>query len=458
MKSVNCRFELRDRQTTGLTSIRLRFYHKGERFLYSLGNDVRVYPDLWDDDLEKPISNNTKDIEKKKAYKKLITQYEKHDPKIKSSLLKIDKRISNVKSEVEKYFGSIEQQSKRCDFNELKAQLQERFSPISGNQKGAYPRNEFLVDYVDRFIQEITSGKRKTINQTNYSLGSVKILKGFAVQLKAFQGKNKRLRFEDVTMDFYDEYIRFFHKKNYSQNTVGRHIKNLKTIMQNSFEEGLHSNTTYRNKKFRALEVASPAIALTQKELDDLYALDLTKESHLELVRDVFLVGCYTALRYCDYSRIKPHHIKIKNDNKTLVIITQKTSTPVYIPINPVAYEILDKYDFELPHTHEQKVNKRIKRICELANITNETEIERIRGGRKIILTTPKYNLVKTHTARRTGATLMYNAGIPTLDIMKITGHTTEKNLLKYIKVTKEEAAERMRSNPFFTGQKMKVA
>ena len=59
-----------------------------------------------------------------------------------------------------------------------------------------------------------------------------------------------------------------------------------------------------------------------------------------------------------------------------------------------------------------------------------------------LIETKPKFNCIMNHTARRTFATLMYLKGIPTISIMAITGHTTEENFMKYIKLDKSEHAK----------------
>ena len=77
-------------------------------------------------------------------------------------------------------------------------------------------------------------------------------------------------------------------------------------------------------------------------------------------------------------------------------------------------------------------------------------EIEETRGGRKQRRTVPKYELIQSHTARRSGFTNMYLAGIPSLDIMKISAHTTESNFLNYIRVSKEETADKLSVHPYF--------
>ena len=62
----------------------------------------------------------------------------------------------------------------------------------------------------------------------------------------------------------------------------------------------------------------------------------------------------------------------------------------------------------------------------------------------------PKYQLIKTHTARRSFCTNAYKAGMDCLDIMALSGHTTEKSFLRYIKVTQEERARRIAGAWFF--------
>jgi hypothetical protein len=84
------------------------------------------------------------------------------------------------------------------------------------------------------------------------------------------------------------------------------------------------------------------------------------------------------------------------------------------------------------------------------AKVNQLINIEQIHGGLKVSKSIPKHDLIKTHTARRTGATNMYLAGISTLDIMKITGHKTEREFLNYIRVSKEETAEMLTNHEYF--------
>ena len=119
--------------------------------------------------------------------------------------------------------------------------------------------------------------------------------------------------------------------------------------------------------------------------------------------------------------------------------------------------EILKKYSGYFPKIYEQKLNKRIKKVGKLAGIDESVSIYETKGRLKVKKRVPKYELIKTHTARRTGCTLMYKAGIPTIDIMKVSGHKTEREFLKYIKVSKKETAISLSNHPYYK-QPIKLA
>lgn len=149
---------------------------------------------------------------------------------------------------------------------------------------------------------------------------------------------------------------------------------------------------------------------------------DLEGKQTLEITRDIFLIGCYTAQRFSDYSRIKSEQVRtLTNGHKVIDIIQQKTGEKVTAPVHWKLEIILEKYNWTTPHILEQKLNERIKDVGKKAKINQPVNIEQIKGGSKTIKSIPKHYLIKTHTARRTGATNMYLAGIPILDIMKIT-------------------------------------
>ncbi|MBI9057768.1 MAG: site-specific integrase [Labilibaculum sp.] len=315
-----------------------------------------------------------------------------------------------------------------------------------------------LNDYIQFFIDGIKDGSRLNSKQEIYKKGTIKNFDGFKSQFDNFKAKRKKpLQFEDITTEFYNEYVSFFVGKNYSPNTIGRHIKNLKTIIRAAHEEGHHNTMEIDRKSFKILKVETQNIYLTEKELAALLNVNLKHKPNYQIARDVFLIGCYTAQRFSDYSQIMQDNVRTSEDGTKLIYLTQKkTGEDVIIPIRPELKAILEKYDYNTPKIWEQKLNKYIKEVGKLAKIKEPIAITKVKGGLTVHETIPKHDLIKTHTARRAGCTNMYLAGISTIDIMKISGHKTESEFLKYIKVTKEQTAGKLSNHAYFT-QKLKV-
>ena len=84
------------------------------------------------------------------------------------------------------------------------------------------------------------------------------------------------------------------------------------------------------------------------------------------------------------------------------------------------------------------------------AGINERIPVKETKGLTTTVIYREKWELVTSHTARRTAATNMYKAGIPAISIMKITGHRTEANFMRYIKLSKEENAEMLKGSSFF--------
>ncbi len=319
------------------------------------------------------------------------------------------------------------------------------------------PVKSNLNQYIDQFLEECKSGSRLTEKKTKYTAASIKSLRAFKTQLDLYQEKkHKYLDFKDITLDFYDDFVAFFVDKSYSPNTIGKYIKHLKTFVRAARDQGLHNNVEIDRRKFRSPAATVTNIYLDEKELKAIYDLDLSDNPAYDLARDVFLVGCYTAQRFSDYSRIRAKYIrKLENGIRVIELIQQKTKEKVIIPIRPELEEILKKYSYNLPKVYEQKINKNIKEVGKLAGIKEMINTEIIKGGLTVKTETPKYQLIKTHTARRSGCTNMYLAGISPIDIMKISGHKSEKEFKKYINVTREQTAISLASHPYFKGLKV---
>ena len=167
--------------------------------------------------------------------------------------------------------------------------------------------------------------------------------------------------------------------------------------------------------------------------------MNLSDNKRLETVRDLFLIGCYTGLRYSNYSTLKPEQIK----DGYIRIIQAKTGDPVVVPIHSIVEKIISKYNGKLPSSlTNQKTNECLKDLGKKVHSLNEmVSITFTKGGQKVIENCMKWELLTSHTARRSFATNQYLAGVPTLTIMSVTGHQTEKSFMRYIKLTSSEHA-----------------
>ena len=257
--------------------------------------------------------------------------------------------------------------------------------------------------------------------------------------LKGFKDANRiRTEFDNIDQDFYTEFVGYLtNVKKFSPNTIGKHIKHLKVFLNEAKE--LNPNIVNYTSKFEGIKEDIDSIYLNEAELTELYDLDLTENKRLERVRDLFILGSYTGLRFSDFSRLTPDNIV----GNRIQITTQKTKKPVSIPFHHRVKSIIEKYNSEFPVISNVKMNEYLKELGKLTELLKvKVAVSKTNGG---IITTEKikkHDLVSTHTARRSFATNAYLDGVPTLTIMAITGHSTEKSFLRYIKVTPDEHAK----------------
>ncbi len=249
--------------------------------------------------------------------------------------------------------------------------------------------------------------------------------------------------FKDIDLDFYNAFTAYLQSRDLATNTVGKKVQTLKIFLNAAKDEGYNQYDVYKSRRFVAVTENADTIALNEAELTAIEKLDLSKNLRLDRVRDLFLLGCWTGCRFSDLDQIKKENIK----DGLLHIRQQKTGTKVVIPVHPVVTGIISKYNGLLPEPiSNQKMNDYLKEVAALAKINETVHKQITRGGVKRSTAHPKYSLVSTHAARRSFATNLYRQGVPTLSIMSVTGHKTEKAFLRYIKVTSDEHARKLQT------------
>jgi len=334
------------------------------------------------------------------------------------------------------------------------------------NKKSADAKT--LNQYIDQFIKDSESGDRKNKDAMDLSPGTIKAWKGFQRIFNEFQGiytperlewrkendkpvrTKKTIDFNAITIDFYHSFVRFLTDEGYNKGTIGRFIKELKMFMKRGLEDKLHNNREFEYSAFKGIKSESFSIYLTKSELDKIYNLDLSNNPELDIARDAFMVLCETAIRISDYKQVDLNIRKTEDGTKLLYITQSKTSGQVVIPLSARLEEILKKYDNKLPKLPDQYINRRIKVVARMCGIDEVLRWESEKYGKTFEKKAHKWELVTCHTGRRSAATNMYLAGIPTISIMQITGHKTESMFLKYIKVSTEENARKLAAHDYF--------
>ena len=362
----------------------------------------------------------------------------------------------------ETYINKVEEQK------EAEAQRQAEASKVT------------LISWIDTFIRQCETGERlKRKSTRTITEGTIRSYRGTLAQIQAYQeDRHKIIDFDDVTLDFYDDWRRFFLAKKdkngnprpYSPNTIGRHVKNLKIFLYAAKDMKLTTNTEFESSRFSADSQDVENVYLTEDRVQQMYETDFEDPNTIERLmklapddeernvmkdqitrrtprilneaKDIFTVGCLTGQRVSDYKRINETMYRTLSDGNEYIYLQQeKTDKWIYIPLDLRVRAILAKYGGKLPHIYDQDLNERIKVIGRLIGWRENAGITELHGMMEVPTQKKFYECIKTHTARRTFATNAYKHKISLSSIMVITGHSSEKMLRKYLKLDNEEKA-----------------
>ena len=294
--------------------------------------------------------------------------------------------------------------------------------------------NKTLFEYIEQFIHEAETGYRLIDGVKRYAVRSIQRYRSTQKLLTDFQTTYSRtLDFETVDLTFYKDFSSYMATaKDYAPETMGKHITALKTFLREATEEGINQNLDCQKKTFKVASKngeESVNIALNEDELLEIYNLDLSANQRLERVRDLFIIGAETGLRFSDFTDIKPENIREDKQGAFIKINQFKTKREVVIPINATVKTILQKYNNVLPEAvSNQKFNDYIKEVAQLCESLQSMEfLSYVKGGKNIEESIERWKMISSHTARRSMATNAYERGTPVLSIMAITGHKQKR-------------------------------
>jgi site-specific recombinase XerD len=292
------------------------------------------------------------------------------------------------------------------------------------------PARRSFVDYFNEWVS-LTKAKGK-ITTARAGNTTLRHLKEFE------QATGYAVAFDTITPTFADHYTAYLlGPANLTDNTIVKHIDRLRRFMRFAVDRGYTTARDWEKIKWKRQE--PDIMTLTAEEVEALEGLQLQDDSYLENARALFLLSCYTGLRYSDLVSIRQEHVR----GNMLRITTQKTREIVSVPLQARALVIVTRYlAGGVRLISNQKLNYYLKELGQLAGITSPIEIIKYRNGNRSSQTVAKWEKLGCHTGRRTFVTLSLERGMRPEMVMKITGHRTWRSFQRYINIT-EQAVER---------------
>ena len=449
---------LRTKKEKGTASVYLRVQKRNPKLNILVCSKVSVDIQQWD--------KVTQDVAKWNDYCK--TQ---DGRKVKETLDSISSAIDNLisqgiydKARIDEVVEAIvfrEERERQRIQEEEERQEQERLRQIKEQEEEA--RKADVILFLENFLEGIKNGRIKN-GAENYTLNTCKVWSNFLGILKRFI-QISPFTWKDINKALADRFVSFMEKNGYMVTSINKYIICFKAMIQNAMDQELHNNLialrAFSKKKIQETDKAKE-IYLTKAELQALYEMPL--EGLKDKVRDVFLVGCYTCQRFSDYARLeKENFTKTAKGTKVVRIVQEKTGNDVVIPIlNDNLLHIAEKYGYDIPKVNDVILNRYIKQILkelystdtsldrkELTLLTMKEREKEKQGlvsferDNKENVIKPRYELVSSHTARRSGITNLYLSGnFDTYQMMSISGHRDEKTFYEYIKLSSDEVAD----------------
>lgn len=361
-------------------------------------------------------------------------------------------------------------------------------------------KNKIIVNYYDSFIAGMKNGSVRQKRGKQYTDGSIRVWHDFGRFLKEYTPEG--MTFDEISKRFADGFITFLEKKGIMAKTVNKQILCFRRLCNaaalDEVNKNLVSVKVWVEKSIKDDEKMA-AVALSEAEVDALYNMPL--EGVREQVRDLWMLGFFSAQRVSDYSHFKRENFKVTpNGTHVIVFRQQKTEKDVIVPIlDERVFELCEKYDYNFPTLDRRTINRYIKEITRLLSKSipslceqyfsllsmrerrKETLFlewkEKLSSGEKLNAEDAKrfrimqeyakehnsedyslykrdvngrvikykWELISTHTCRRSAITQMYDSHLfDVRDLMSISGHTTLTNFETYIKRGAVEQADRI--------------
>lgn len=344
----------------------------------------------------------------------------------------INKELLRLDSIAQDVFKSFEVAEKVPGVEEFKD---------SFNQQNGKKRNIGKVKTFNEYFMEFIAAQSAINSWSDGTISKFRTIRKHILALRP------DIKMSDFNNTFYIKYVDYLLSVAGMKNTSAMKCwKVLKWFLRWADKSGYLPNKDYQDFSPHLKIVSDKEVVyLTWDELMKVYSLTFPYgKRHLERVRDVFCFQCFTSLRYSDVAKLKREDI----EGDIIKVVTEKTGDTIRIELNKYSRAILEKYEDDerpLPVPANQRMNVWIKEVCFLAGIDTPVTAVYYKGSERIEEVHPKYELIGTHTGRRTFICNALTMGIPAATVMEWTGHSDYKAMKPYIKIADQEKAKAMK-------------
>lgn len=238
------------------------------------------------------------------------------------------------------------------------------------------------------------------------------------------------LDFKDITYTFLKDFEAYLREKGNGVNTVAKHLRQLRTLINEAINQGYIHADAYPFRKFKIKQEKGRHEFLTPDELKKLENLEVS-DRKLRHVLDAFLFCCYVGLRYSDFCQLTPANFIRVNGKRWLHFKSIKTGIELRLPLHLLfegkALSILDRYC-----------------ITEFASLGSNSEVNKALSVIAGMARIKKH--VTYHTARHTCATLLIHQGVPITTVQRLLGHTSVKTTEIYSEILSSTIVKDLRA------------
>ncbi|MCT3642181.1 integrase [Elizabethkingia anophelis] len=403
---MNYTFKLKQPNGTKESLIYFRsfFNNENKNFIYSTGEKIK--PSEWDFEGRQPndLNGRTKRAEIHRSVKMQLDRYS-------SFFTEIVNRYKNINEEL--------------TVDILKQRFDEKFKKIT-------VKSDFF-----RIYQEFLDEKENDYTGNSISNSTLKRYKCNKNLLEDFES-NCRVKITLGKFDdkLYNKFLKYcIEEKKHSANTLHRNVGLLKTFLLWALNKKYTYNNNFITFK-KPAKFTTDEIALNYGQVELIYNYDFSDNKRLERVRDLFVFGCTTGMRFGNYSTISRSDV---DGNFIRVIDLKSKSKNLAIPLNNISRSILEKYDYNLPSITNQKMNEYIKEVFKKLEFTDEIKKTMKYGDELVDQKAEFWTRISSHTARRSFITIMKNKRVPDKVIMSYTGHTSLEVFNAYYRPSEDD-------------------